>query len=430
MIVKNTFYKQIYNIFTLKSVFQIIDLLFKYLIIKRFSMSDLGVFLYVCSIIYFLSNTSLMGMSIYMQRQIARNNSLNFRYIMVVLLFLLVSCVFAYIILPQQLMALKPYFIVILICNTIVSMVIAVCYGSGRYDNRYKILLVSCGYMVALIFYMLYKKNHYDLNLIFYSWVANAVIATIYSIGVFLPLRNKISFMKEPLVRSSTIMLNLILIYAVSMPFDYARFYDRFLLNHFFNSRILGMYSFNCSMMLAAYSFLIMPIISICMTSLSKNFANIERQAKIIFRFYIYTLFIFALIFIVYVPFAHKWLIWLGLIKYSDTVGVFIFVYLNMFIYALSIPFIIRISISDNNKEKFFYCLFSIAIFNIPMLFIIINPGFITFLSGFLVAYTFHLLLSVGLNYAYSKELIQSLRKEGSKLVNSGRAGILALISE
>ncbi len=354
-------------------------------------MSDLGVFLYVCSIIYFLSNTSLMGMSVYMQRQIARNKSLNLRYFMIAFLFLLVSCVVAYTILPQQLIALKPYFIVILICNTIVSLVIAVCYGSGRYDNRYKILLVSCGYMVALIFYMLYQKNHYDLNIIFYSWVANAVIATMYSIGVFIPLRKKLSFVKEPLVNSSAIMLNLILIYAVSMPFDYARFYDRFLLNHFFNSRILGMYSFNCSMILAAYSFLIMPIISICLTAISKNFTNIEVQAKIIFRFYIYTLVIFALIFVLYVPLAHKWLIWLGLTKYSDTVGVFIFVYLNMFIYALSIPFIIRISISDNNKEKFFYCLFSIAIFNIPLLFILIKPQLVMFLIGFLVPYTFHL---------------------------------------
>lgn len=244
------------------------------------SIADVGIFLYVCSAISFLSCTSVMGAGVYLQRQIARNEPVNFQYISSVLLFLALSASVAFLILPKQLMALKLYLIVIIVCNAITNFLIAICNGRGRYDIRYRILLISCCYMVFLIIYMLHQKTHYNLHVIFYSWIVNAVIATVYGIIMVRSFKEKIILKKEPNVSIRMILLNLLLIYSVLLPYDFARLYDRFLLHSFFSLHLLGIYTFNCSIMMAAYSLLIIPTVGICVTMLSKTLSNIDSRQK------------------------------------------------------------------------------------------------------------------------------------------------------
>lgn len=427
MITTNTFYRQIYNIFTLKSLFQIIDLLFKYYVIKMFSISDIGLFLYVCSIVYFFSNLAMVGMPVYLQRQVARNDAVNINYMKFSLLFICLSCIFAYLILPAQLTILKPYFLLIILCNTIISSATAICYGNGKYDSRYKILLISCVYMVIMIFYMMFQKSHYHLNVIFYAWIINSVIALFYSIWLTWPFQKKTSLVKTKEVGTIVILSDLILIYAVFMPFDFSRLYDRFLIHHFFTQDLLGIYTFNYSLILAAYSFLVMPINSICMTALSKASLNVEEQAKVLIRFYVYIVAVFILLFVGYVPFAQNWLLLLGLKKYIGTTHIFISIYAYLFLYALSVPFTIIISIADNNRLKLKYGLLSLLLFSLPALSIAFDNRFVVFLFGFLLAFLSHLLLSIFVNYSYSKKLLYWLGCEIVYLIKNGRAGFLAL---
>lgn len=428
MITTNTFYRQIYNIFTLKSLFQIIDLLFKYYVIKMFSISDIGIFLYVCSIVYFFSNLAMVGMPVYLQRQVARDDAININYMKFSLLFIVMSCIFAYLILPLQLTALKPYFLLIILCNTIISSATAICYGHGKYDSRYKILLISCIYMIVMIFYMMFQKTHYHLNVIFYAWIINSVVAMLYSIKLSWPFQKKATVVKTKEIGTIVILFDLILIYAVFMPFDYSRLYDRFLIHHFFTQDLLGIYTFNYSLILAAYSFLIMPIYGICMTAFSKASLNIEEQAKVLLRFYLYIFAVFILLFVGYVPFSLNWLHLLGLQKYIGSTYIFIAIYAYLFLYALSVPFTIIISIADNNRLKLVYSMLSLLIFTLPALFIAIDSQFTVFLFGFLLAFFVHLLLSIFVNYSYSKKLLYWLGREVAFLMKNGRAGFLALI--
>lgn len=430
MILINEFHKQIYKIFTLKSGFQIIDILFKYLVIKMLSVADIGVLLYVCSAIYFLSNTSVMGMFVYLQRQVAREETINFRYIIIALMFLIMSSVIIILILPVQVMSLKPYFILIILCNSINTMISAVCNGAHKYDSRYKILLISSGYMIFMIFYMMHQKTHYNLDVILYGWIVNSVIATLYAVKVLWSLKSKFKVKYEQNVGFHIIMINLILIYSVSMPYDFARFYDRYLLSHFFSPNLLGIYTFNCSMILAVYSLLVMPTIGICLSALSKATTDIKLQAKIMIRYYFYIILVFTLIFIGYVPFAREWLELLGFTKYLGTTHVFIYVFLNMFFYALTIPFIINMSIAKSNILKIQYCLLSVIIFNIPLLFIHFDHRFIIFLIGFVCAYFLHFVVGILLNYSSLLELSRCLWHELIKVVKGGRSGILELLTD
>ncbi len=393
------------------------------------SIEDLGIFLYVCSTVYFLSNTSVMGAYVYLQRQVARQEVINARYLISILIFLVLSSLIAVKVLPSQTTSLKPYFVLIIVCNSIITLINAIGNGAGHYDNRYKILLISSIYMVLLIIYMLYVKTNYNLNFIFYGWIVNTFIAAVYAGLMLFSIRLKFNLSKISNIGFSTIILNLVLIYSVSMPYDFAKFYDRYLLSHYFSSGLLGLYTFNFSIIMAAFSFLVMPVISICLSALSKAQNDINVQAKIMLRYLMYILCVFVVIFIGYVPFTKYWLTLLGLNKYIGTTSTFIFVLIYMFLYSIAIPFIITISISNGHMIKIKYCLTSLLVFIIPLIFIKINHNFNIFLYGFLVAYFLHSMMAILFNYNSLRGLFYCMVGELMQILRSGPTGIRSLLT-
>jgi hypothetical protein len=174
---------------------------------------------------------------------------------------------------------------------------------------------------------------------------------------------------------------------------------------------------------------MVKPMMSVCITALSKAKSNIEQHATIICRYYLYTLLIFSLIFVGYAPFSKSWLELLGLTSYAGTTYIFIFAFFNTLLYALSIPFIIKISISSSKIQKLMYCCVSMLIFNVPLLFISLERQFIFFLYGFLIAFALNFITAIIFNYSYAKAIFRLILSMLGKLIRGGRTELLAFIN-
>lgn len=405
-------------------------LLFSYFIVKRLSINDFGIFSYLLSLIVFCSNFVVLGMPTYLQKQVARNEPLDWRYFVALLVIIpvMAGVVYSYVI-PASDQYLKKFVIVITLINGFSSIAVSVSNGKECYKRQYTMLLVSSLWMLLLLIYMLMSKITLPLSLLFKLWLTNAVVLFSYSVCILWSYRKDITLRFNHSENYQLIFINLLLIYAVSLPFEFSRVYDRFLLTRYFSPQLLGIYAFNCYIVYSVYALMIRPMATICVTALSKHAHNIQEQARVVCRYYLYILLIYLLIFLGYVPFAKEWLELIGLSKYIGSTGIFIFVFFNILIFNLSLPLVIKITLSDSHLKKLSYACLSLLLFNTSLLFIVIKANIYYFLAGLMVSYALHFVLCLLLCYPSSMQLFKYIGHEIVKLVKGGRAELLAFMA-
>lgn len=404
------------------------DIVFKYLIIKKLSVGDVGIYLYLLSLILFFQNFATLGLPTYFQRQVARNETIDRGYINISSLFTIVAAIIAFLLMPHNAANFRGYIVTVIVFNAVIYVVVALCNGTGQYDYKYKFQAISNLYTLVLPICILFNKT-ITLQIIMTAFFINAIVEFCYAMMILRKNWQSLKIMKSHTQNYWLILCDLMLIYVATMPYDFSRVYDRFLLNHFFSAYLLGVYVFNTYLVMGIYTIFVRPMMSVCMTAIAKAMTDIEQQAIIICRYYILMLLVFGLIFIGYVPFAKYWLELLRLTQYLGTTAIFVYTFFNILLYALSIPFVIKITINNNKAQKSLYCLASILIFNIPLLFIWYNHTFTAFLMGFLIAFLVHFITVMAFNYSYSKSVFKIMTHEIYKLIKGQGVGFLAFIN-
>ncbi len=414
----------------MKTIYQLIALLFNYFAVKKLSVIDFGTFSYFTSMIVFFSSLIVIGMPTYIQKHIARKQPLDSRYMFAIFILIpLIAALIYFFMIPVSMVQLKYFTLAIIIINGITSLTLAVSNGNANFTIQYKMLLVSSVWSLALLAYIFFFKQAMTLRLIFDFWVVNAIISLFYAIYILFSFKKTITFISNFKEKYQFIFINLFLIYAVSLPYEFSRVYDRFLIAKYFTPHLLGVYAFNCYIVMAVYSLMIRPLATICVTGLSAHIANIDAEAKIIFRYYLYILAIYFLIFVGYVPFSKEWLEMLGLYNYIGTTDIFLYVFFSILIFNISIPLTIKISLLDSHLTKMIYCCGSLLLFNVSFLFILIKHSFEIFLAGFLLAYFLHLMLCIILNYRYSLQISIAIGQQIYKLAKGGHAELKSFIA-
>lgn len=408
--------KWFFKIIGLKSIYQFLYIAFVLLVMKNLNVDDYGTYSYVLSIILYFSAIPLLGLPLYLQKHIARKNIINIRYFYLALTSVLFGLVTAFLILPNIGNMQKLFVLAIIAYNTLTAILVAVNDGIGKYSKQYMYLLIASIWMIFSITDVVIFHKSLTINLILRYWVINSTVVFIIAFINLLKVSFTLQFTREARPYS-LILIDLLLMYSVSIPDGFAKFYDKYLANKYLSTTFLGNYSFNLMLVVTAYAFFIRPMNSFFINQIAKNQNSITICSMLIRNFYCFAISIYVFIYCLYTLFSENILLIAGLERYLGTTHLFKICFLNIILYILAYPFIILLAMSGNNRNKLIYCISSIAIFNIPALFLAINGNVYNFLFGFILAYLLNFLLVIIFEYQYAKNLIYFLLNDVSLII-------------
>lgn len=396
-------FKNIAQAIGLKAIYQLLYIVFVLVTMKRLSIADYGTYSYIVAIILYFSAIPLIGLPLYLQRSIARGEILHSQYCVIPFLSMCSSLLIVYLILPPMGGLLKCQILIILCYNMLTAIIVAINDGRGIYTNQYKFLLLASLWMIICIFKTEVLHESLTIKNIIHYWMINAFLVLLLALAYSIYLSKfilKISHQKQQ--SYGFILGELLLLYSVNIPDSFAKFYDRYLANHYLDITFLGEYAFNSMIVLTLYAFFIRPINSYFISQFSKHSASVYNSAQLIKNYYIITLLIYSIVYLSYVPFAKLILTLLDLTKYQHTIYLFKFILANMILYLFAYPFVTLIAISGKAGTKIIYCIMSLLIFNLPLLLISMHADSQHFMIGFITAYSLNLLLVIWLARSYS----------------------------
>ena len=246
-------------------------------------------------------------------------------------------------------------------------------------------------YCSALLF-------HKDItfSLILKYWLANlAVIFVLILFSIFHLFRHVVKIDYNLKQAYPLIMIDLLLLYAVSIPDSFIRFFDRFLAHNFIGDVFLGQYAFNLMLVTMVYALFIRPVNSVLVTQISKAHGVLEDYVPIFMRYYLYGLAVYFILFCGYIFLSDQIFILCGLSKYLGTSYLFYVCFINAILYFIALPFSSLITLNDSGRKRLTYCICCIALFNTPLLLLYIHPTKGYFCAGFMLAYVFNVILCI-----------------------------------
>jgi hypothetical protein len=283
------------------------------------------------------------------------------------------------------------------------SVIVAINDGRGKYTNQYKFMMLASLWMIVCLVNKLVFHQPLSLQFILQSWIVNAFIILMIALIHFkYLLKNIVKVERKPINSYSFIFYDLLLLYSITIPDAFSKFFDRYLINHHFEQTFVGIYSFNALLVMTVYAFFIRPINNVFLSKLSQNYECNDHCKDIIKRYYFYTLTLYILIFCGYNLFSTSILFLLGLEKYYQTEYLFNICLLNASLYVLSYPFINLMAIREKKEVKLIYSIISLALFISPVLFLKFHQSSNYFLAGFIFAYLMNFTVALTIQYRFS----------------------------
>lgn len=419
--------KMVVQLIGLKSIYQILYLFFVLIVMKSLNVSDYGLYSYILSIILFFSSFPLLGFPLYLQRNVAKKHEIKIGYLYIAFLNTCIGFSIAYLILPDIPSSQKFSILMIITYNSAVAILVAMNDGVGRYSRQYLYLLLSSIWMFVCVFQYIILKKTLTIHLIIHYWFLNSSFILILALSeIFFFLRKQTIVRGQRLHFYSMIMMDLFLMYAVNIPDVFAKFFDKYLANHYLDHTFLGNYSFNLMIVATAYAFFVRPINSFLISNLARAQDSLLDSARTIGNYYLFSLSIYLGVYFIYDMASEQILRLFGLYQYHATLYIFKICFLNNLLYLLSYPFIILLAMGQWQRLKIIYCLASLLIFNIPLLFLCYASTIQHFLLGFCVAFSCNLGLILVLQYQYALgfaaflfQLIKHSTHQAYLLVNS-----------
>lgn len=408
--------KWIARIFGYKMIFQIVYLIFTLMIIKKLEVVEYGLYSYVTAIVVYFASVPLLGLPLYLQRNIARKNIINFNYFIAIFIVLILSFGIAYHIMSELTFYQKFCVLLIIAINVIYAVLSAIHNGFENYIFQYRMLFFTNLWIIFCLVQTIVFHKQMTFERILNYWVCNVLIlAPIFTVKILKLAQLPIKISRHMKISSALIVSELILLYGVNISGNFVKFYDRYLAMKFLDKSFLGYYSFNLMSVTILYGLFILPIQNILTTKLSQSEHSHESLMRLVVKFYLYGLLIYLSYFIFYTMIADKILILFGLSKYLGTKYIFYICILNAVLYFLSIPFTSMIALGDNGKKKMLYCVLSILIFCLPYLFVFLHPTENFFFAGFVLAYLMNLVLCLSMEshkaYVWMVSMSKNLKK-------------------
>jgi O-antigen/teichoic acid export membrane protein len=387
-------FKKIGNLIGLKALYQFSYIIFNLLVVKKLSIAEYGVYSYVLALITYFSTIPLIGLSLYLQRNVARGELLEKKYLKFSFYLSLLSLLMAYLIMPDMSHFQKITVLIIIGLNCLVAFSVAVSDGLGKYTFQYKMLFFNSLWM---IFSLLSVLCNYPINLglILNYWLINVAISLIVVMVINYRLSGLVRLNQDNTTSYKVIFFDLLLLYSVAIPDAFSRFYDRYLAHHYFDENFLGNYSFNLMIVLTVYALFIRPINSILLTQLSKSHESVTDCVNVIKKYYLFGLSIYFGLWMCYLPFSNSILTLFGLTKYKGSTVFFNVCFINAVLYFISVPFMSLVALKNNGKKKIIYCVGSLLIFNTPLLLLVFSSTQLNYFIGFILAYSINLILAL-----------------------------------
>lgn len=406
---KITSNKWVMNLVGLRALYQIIYLLFNLVIIKNLSVAEYGIYSYILSLTVYFSSIPLLGLPVYLQKSMAQQGEIEWRYFKVTILSSIIAFFIAFYIMPPIPIYQKCIILFVILFNCLLTIPVSVNDGLGNYLFQHRFSIFNSLWMVACMIGITSHVMSMNLSIILIIWAINifasfgilfAVIKNLFQKKLTLSGINSETSSSPRLLPNTA--LDLLFLYAISLPDGFSRFYDRFLVTKFFDAHFLGTYSFNLMVVAMIYALFIRPLNSILFTKLAQSYHSLEDCIPIIKRYYMVGLTVYFICFIMYLLFSTYILQISGLEKYNHTTYMFFICMINAVLYLLTVPYISIITLNNNRKTKLIYCLGSLMIFNIPLVLLLITPSQTSYFIGFISAYFLNLLLAIRIDaYAY-----------------------------
>lgn len=392
-----------FKLIGLKSIYQIVYILFVLVVMKSLNVEDYGVYSYILSVILCFSSIPLLGLPLYLQRNIVRKSVIHKRYLFIVVLSIFLGLVITFLILPELGIIQKIFVIAIVIYNTTIAVLVPVNDGVGKFSAQYKYLLLASTWMIVCNIKFFIFHHSLSIKTILTYWVLNSMIMLVFALrDLIRHFHHNLKFDTYSNQSFHIILMDLVLMYSVNIPDVFAKFYDKYLANKYLDHTFLGNYSFNLMIVATAYAFFVRPINSFLINNLSRAQNDITTSCKIIGNYYLYGIMLYGSIYLIYTLASNEILSILGLEQYNETFYLFKVCFLNTLLYILSYPFVILLALSYRNRYKLFYCVASLLMFNLPLLFLSFGYSIQNYLIGFMVAYIGNFILILFIEYSYA----------------------------
>lgn len=409
--------KQLIHMFNYKIIYQLLYVLFNLLILKQLSVEEYGEYSYLLALIIYFSALIQLGLPIYIQKNIAQGNSLDRQYFNISIgIFILVT--FINFILQDNILYMILTEIIIL-SMVLVSIGTSMQNGKEDYVFQYRVVVISSVWMLFIVFGSYFFKI--TILSILLLWSINAIITIFYMIYFLknsnVSLFEKDSFTIDRLLTKGSLLVTL---FFVSIPYETFRVMDKIIIKERFDETLLGYYSFNLFAIMMVFSFSIRPLSSIMLTKIAQSKYDFLRVKYTVF-FMLINIMIFSIFYILYSIFAGFFLDLFGLEKYITSIEYFIYIWLYMLFYSLSIPFVMIINVELNNRKRLLYMVSSLVILiGIPVSALYSSMSFIELLILICISFFLHLILVIFLTRKYFDGLVKIWNTYINTYIKSG----------
>ena len=257
------------QIYGYKFAYTVFYFLFQFFVVKMMSKAEFGHFSFYTSVVVYFGSFSLLGAIVYSRRQIAKGKTLAGSYLLVPLVNFFVGLGVVFFTGPKS-PRIWGELVVILSVSVIMSIITTICNALEQYTEQYKMIVwMSIWNLACLVFLLL--GHQFSVEFLLRLWAINALCILPV---LFIRYRKVISQLKiewDGWRYFFPSYLSLIFLYLVVFPFEFFRYFDKWLIKTTFSADFLGSYAFNI-LIVTSFVSLFIRVNSICVFIILKFF--------------------------------------------------------------------------------------------------------------------------------------------------------------
>ena len=352
--------KVLVQIYGYKLVYTLFYFLFQFFIVKVMSKSDFGHFSFYTSVVVYFGSFSLLGSLVYGRRQIAKNEALDGSFLIVPLINFAIGLGIIFWTIPAS-FRIQVELVTILLVSVSISAITTICNALERYTEQYKMIVWMSVWNLACLV-LLVMGHSFSVELLLRMWAINALfIVPVLFFRYRSTLRTvKIRWDGWRFVIPSYITL--IYLYLVGFPFEFSRYFDKWIIKTTFTGDFLGTYAFNVLVVTSFVSLFIRPLEGILATELAKIKHSSAKTTQIISRHYIKVIVLYIGLFF-YFPFSDLILKISRLEQYQGTSLIFLAVFSFYFLYSLGAPLLMLLNYNGTKPRLSIFFGVNMALF-------------------------------------------------------------------
>ena len=349
------------SLYFYKGIYQIIYILFNFTILKKLSVAEFGNYSFLLAVIVYFQSFIALGFPIYVQKKYSTGEPFSSVYFRALLLNIFIAIPILFFFIDLEL-AEKGFLLVILFSGILSSFISTLYNAIADYAQQYKLLLFGSLWQLALLLWVVIYESSISVELILCVWGINCLLYFGFLLFLLRKFIRKFSWTASK-IKLHHAMWALFTIYAVSFPYEFSRFFDKWLIKEELNDTFLGLYAFNLFIVATIQSFFIRPLSSVLITNLSIAKDEISQKSRVVKNYLIFVFFTYLALIVSYFPLSN-WLLGLvSLTEYQGTNYILIFLIANTFFYSISVPAIITLNLGDSNKNRLRYVGISVLLF-------------------------------------------------------------------